>query len=209
MVQVPVSQMPAISIITGSSWKAAKFTGTEQTSQRAGRSFQVRAKAHLWTLQGNLLPLQHFSCFCGQALIQTALKKCNSTKIWGPGTWNIRSLFNRDHFVRYAQDNNLSTTQLLLCQNRVAQVHKFFLMWPWIASSSVILVYTKNLNTDVNHRTFQARFSDVLVGICNTLGQIYSFPWPTLKIFKCLKYYCFHSYANGYKQCSKSTHYKA
>lgn len=160
--------MAAISSIPGSSWKAAKFTGTEQTSQRSGRSFQVRAKAPLWTSHGNLLPFQHFCCFCGQALTQMALKKCNSTKTWGPGTWNIRSLFNRNDFVRYVRDNNVSTMQLWLCQNWVKQVLEFFLTWPWIASFSVILVCTKNLNTDVNHPTFRAGFCDVLVGICVT-----------------------------------------
>lgn len=127
-----------------------------------------QGKAPLWTSHGNLLPFQHFWCFCGQALTQMALKKCNSTKTWGPGTWNIRSLFNRNDFVRYVRDNNVSTMQLWLCQNWVKQVLEFFLTWPWIASFSVILGYTKNLNTDVKHPTFRACFCDVLVGICVT-----------------------------------------
>lgn len=108
------SPMPAISIITGSIWKAAKFMEIEQISHCSGHPCRSGLQ-HIPDpfRESCSAPVTPFI----PSLPQFALKNSVSPKIWGPGTWNARSLFNINYFTRYVQENYFSTTQLWLCQN--------------------------------------------------------------------------------------------
>lgn len=102
-------QMPAISITTGSIWKAAKFVEAEQFSHCSGRSSRSGQRHTRGHCRGTRrAPVMPFITLGWPATYTNSSEKLDKNA----GTWHIKdqSLFNVNYFVSYGQGSNLNTT---------------------------------------------------------------------------------------------------
>lgn len=172
--------MPAISIITGSIWKAAKVMETEQISHCSGPPSQVRAKAHLWPLQGKL----QCSCHTIYPLTSTT----GSEKFCLPqnmGSWHMKCQICLTEIILFDMcRRTISAPHNCGCV-RIRSLRCLSCYWcgPELPPP-VILVYTLKPFFDKHEcksTQIPGRFCDVLLGICNVLGQMLQFSLTYIK----------------------------